>query len=474
MKQFCLLVACCLNCSLVLAERPNLLFIVTDDQAPWTLGESANPHAQTPHLDELINSGAYLSNSFVVTPVCSPSRASTLTSKYGTELGITDWINPKVEPELGLDPSVSAWPQQLQKAGYQTALVGKWHLGLLDHQHPTQFGFGFFMGFRGGGNSVFAPNLEVNGHEQKLQGLTTDILTDEAIRWLRMRDTKAPFALTLHYRAPHAAWLPVREEDWEPYAHLDPKLPHPDYPGLDIQKVKTMTREYLASVIGVDRNVGRLLSELEVLKLEKNTIVIFTSDHGYNMGHNGIWHKGNGHWVLLDPPAATDNIPRGQRPNMYDNSLKVPTVIRWPGVIKPGTQIHQTVSNLDWFPTLLAMAQVQQDDSLALRGRNLVPLLNGSTQDWNNDFYAEYSTKHQSHTHMRMYRTASPSGAAQWKLIKDFLNPNRDELYNLQDDPDETTNLIASNDPQIQSVIKELTEQIRSKMEALEDPVLAD
>lgn len=449
------------------ADHPNILFILTDDQAPWALGLSGHPHAHTPHLDELFKSGAYLPNSFTVTPVCSPSRVSTLTSRYGTEMGITDWINPRVEPEHGLAPKTPTWPEELKKAGYHTALIGKWHLGLLDHQHPTQFGYKFFMGLRGGGTSPFGPNLEVAGKEQKINGLTTDILTDEAIRWLRLYNPKSgPFAISLHYRAPHARWLPVREEDWAPFDQLDPQLPHPDYPDLDVDRVKKMTREYLASVAGVDRNVGKLLAELDLLKLSDNTIVIFSSDHGYNMGHNGIWHKGNGHWVLKTPPPATDNIPRGQRPNMYDNSIRIPTAIRWPKVIKPGTVVNETISNLDWFPSILAMANVPLDSSIKVQGKDFTPLLKGKELAWDNDFYAEYSTKHQSHTDMRMYRTP------EWKLIRDFLNTGRDELYNLTADPGETNNLIESKDPQTRQIISDLDSKIRVQMKSIKDPLL--
>ena len=119
---------------------------------------------------------------------------------------------------------------------------------------------------------------------------------------------------------------------------------NPDYPKLDVKKVKQKTREYLASVAGVDRNVGRLLKTLDDLRLADNTIVIFSSDHGYNMGHNGIWHKGNGHWILTGTPEGTPNVPRRQRPNMYDNSIRVPTAVRWPGVVKPGTDRRGDVS----------------------------------------------------------------------------------------------------------------------------------
>ena len=289
---------------------PNILFLYTDDQAPWAVGKwSGHTYAKTPHLDKLFSEGAYLPNSFVVTPVCSPSRAALATGMYGTELGITDWIHPRNEPELGLDPQTTTWYEILQNAGYHTGLVGKWHLGLTDAHHPSKTGFNYFMGHRAGGWSTANPTLEVNGKPQKIEGLTTDILTDNAIKFLNERPKEKPFLLCLHFRAPHTRWLPVADEDWKPFADLDPKVPHPNYPGVDIPRVKKMIREYLASVRGVDRNVGRMLAELDRLGLHDNTVVIFSSDHGYNMGHNGIWHKGNGHWVLkreaLPPPPRT-------------------------------------------------------------------------------------------------------------------------------------------------------------------------
>ena len=446
-------------------SRPNILFLFTDDQAPWALNASGYDQARTPVLDSLVKEGAYLTNAFTVTPVCSPSRASLMTSQYGSELGITDWLHPKREPENGLQPGTLTWAKVLQDAGYRTGLVGKWHLGLPEAMHPTQFGYDYFMGFRGGGNSPKNPTLEKNGQTQKFAGLTPDILTDHALEFLSEESDK-PFCLSVHYRAPHAAWLPVAEEDWAPFKDLDPSIPNPDYPKLNVPRVKKMTREYLASVASVDRNVGRILNLLKEKNLADKTIVIFSSDHGYNMGHNGIWHKGNGHWVLTENPPFTENIPKGQRPNMYDHSIRVPTMIRWPGVVRPGTVIDKTVSNLDWFPTLLEMAGAKLPQDAKIHGESFVPLLQGKPIAWDNDFYAEYSTKHQSHTHMRMIRTP------EWKLIRDFLNEGRDELYHLTQDPAEANNLIDSNSPEIQSVIQQLDAKILANMQAIDDPVL--
>ena len=455
------------------AERPNVLFVLTDDQAPWAVGASGNPQAKTPQMDRLFGEGAYLVNCFTTTPVCSPSRASLMTSRYGSELNITDWINPRVEKELGLDPATVTWPEVIQSGGYTTGLVGKWHLGLPDRFHPTKTGFDRFMGFRGGGYRLTDPDLEIASADREptgklthFDGFLVDVLTDLALDFIR-ENREGPFLLSVHYRAPHAPWLPLPEDDWEQFEDLDPVIPNPDYPKLNVPRVKRMMREYLGSVASVDRNLGRLLKLLDELDLADDTIVIYSSDHGYNMGHSGIWHKGNGHWVLTEPPPAEPNIPKGQRPNMYDRSIRVPTAVRWPGRIEPGTVVDETVSFLDFYPTLLAMTGTARPDDVLIRGRNFLPLLEGKQiDDWPEDLYAEYSTHHQSRTHMRMYRTGK------WKLIRDFLNPYRDELYDLEADPDETRNLIKDESPEVQSVIKDLHAKIVGRMREVGDPVL--
>ncbi|MGY8652902.1 MAG: sulfatase family protein [Verrucomicrobiia bacterium] len=452
------------------ADRPNILFIFTDDQASWTVGAHGHPHAQTPHMDRLIREGANLANSFTVTPVCSPSRASLMTSRYGSELGITDWIHPRNEPKLGLDPKHPTFPKVLAGAGYRVGLVGKWHLGLTDEFHPTKFGFHYFMGSRHGGFKTSNPDLEKDGKLQKFKGLTADIFGDHAVGFIRENKGR-PFFLAVHHRAPHTRWLPVSDEDWAPYKDLsdaDTVIPNPDYPDLDTPRVKRMTREYLASVRSVDRNLGKILNALDELKLTDNTVVIFSSDHGYNMGHNGIWHKGNGHWVTKPPPPVTNpNVPKGQRPNMYDHSIRVPTFVRWPGKVKAGVTIKRTVTNLDWFPTFAAIAGAELPKGAIIRGRNIVPALTqGPELKWDNGYYGEYSTKHQSHTHMRAWRTSH------WKLVRDFLNPGRDELFDLKNDPAESENLIKSNRAEVKKAVSRLHAKILTRMKENNDPVL--
>lgn len=458
------LVSLAVGAALPAQTRPNILFVYTDDQASWALGLSGHPHASTPNLDKLFRSGAYLPNSFTVTPVCTPSRAGLIAGRYGSELGLTEWLNPRREPFKGLPAGLVTWPQVLQSAGYDTGLVGKWHLGLLDEHHPTRHGYDFFMGFRGGGTTPEDPTLEKDGEERLFRGLTADILTDEALAFLR-RPRDAPFLLSLHYRAPHARWLPVAASDWAPFDGLNPVIPNPSFPYLDVERLRRMTREYLASTKSVDRNLGRVMAELVELGLERDTVIVFTSDHGYNMGHSGVWHKGNGHYVLLRNPPATANVPAGQRPNMWDRSIRVPTAVAWPGRIQEGLMIERTVSNLDWYPTLVEIAGAEVPDGIVLRGRSMLALLLGSPAEWDDDLYGEYSTHHQSRTHMRMLRTP------RWKLVRDFLNSERDEFYDLRSDPEETTNRI--RDPRAQGAIARLSRELATRMRAVGDRLAA-
>jgi uncharacterized sulfatase len=226
-----------------------------------------------------------------------------------------------------------------------------------------------------------------------------------------------------------------------------------------------------AEVSGVDDGVGDVLATLKRLGLEENTLVVYTSDHGYNMGHHGIWHKGNGHWILLPEalPAATPNIPKGQRPNMFDTSLKVPMLVRWPGHVPAGDENRHVISHLDWLPTLCELAGATLPKDAVFRGKSIAPLLgNPAEPSRAGDFYAEYSTKHQSHTQMRVYRTAD------WKLVKDFLNPGRDELFHLSVDPGELNNLIDSSEPAALEAKRSLEKAIESKLREISDPLLVE
>lgn len=178
------------------------------------------------------------------------------------------------------------------------------------------------------------------------------------------------------------------------------------------------------------------------------------------MAHNGIWHKGNGRWIL------TDN--RGHRPNLYDNSLRVPAIVRWPGVIQPGTTLGHTITNLDWFPTILTMADLSVPKGCIIRGRNFLPLLKGESSPWDDNLFAQYSMWpwHQTGAILRAYRTR------QWKLVRDFEHKDKDELYNLAEDPAESNNLISSARPAIQKQRQLLNVRLIETMRIINDPAL--
>ncbi len=449
------------------ATRPNILFILTDDQGPHAASYLGNKELPTPHLDQLAAEGAVLKNAFCVTPVCSPSRASIVTSRYGTELGILDWINPRTQMELGLDPQTTTWMELLQQNGYVTGLMGKWHLGTAPRFHPTLTGYTEFMGFLDGGRPTRDAILEISGHNKQTTGFIVDVVTDGAIEFLKSHRDDT-FALSVHYREPHQAWLPAPAEDEQLFQDLVPTIPPSEVPGVDVELLRKKIREYYISCRSVDRSVGRLLQTLQEQGLEENTIVIFTSDHGYNTGHHGIFHKGNATWILKEnPPARWNDINANRRPNMFDQSLRVPAIVRWPKVVKPGTIVEHTVSHLDWFPTLLAMTGTTVLPADPVRGHSIVPLLKGEQIDWSDDIYSEYSMREGASVDMRCWR--SP----QWKLSIDFRHRDRDEMYDLTNDPAETTNLIGSDRRDVQEMRELLTRKIRAKMKEIGDPLFA-
>jgi uncharacterized sulfatase len=414
------------------SEKPaNIIFLYTDDLAQWALGAYGNREIKTPNLDRLAQRGATFRNAFTVTPVCSPSRAALLTSRYPGELGIADWIDPRKEPNLGLASAAITWPELLKGFGYRTMLAGKWHLGTLDSFHPTRQGFDRFYGFLDGSNLPIDPRLEVDGKVRQLKGSLPDLLVDKGLQFIEQHRDR-PFLLSIHFRAPHTPYGPVPEQDAAPYRTLVPTIP--DVPGLPRERVKQLYREYYASVSSVDRNVGRLLAKLDEWGLSSKTVVIFTSDHGYMIGQHGLWHKGNAAWLVEGKS--------GYRPNMFDDSIKVPLLVCWPAVVAPGMNVSQVVSNLDVFPTILDFSGMGVPDNLEIRGRSLGPLLRGQDSGLREGtLFGQYDMHHYQVARMRMIRTP------EWKLVRHFERGGQDELYHLAEDPGELHNLAGSTDP---------------------------
>lgn len=457
-------------------KRPNVLFIMTDDQAPWTLSAQGHPNAHTPEIDKLARQGVLFDNCFANAAVCSPSRATLITGRYPTETGINPDGNVYVvqtNDETGLTPGIATWPAALRDAGYATALIGKWHLGHVHDEHyPTEHGYEVFSGWLHGGRCSRDPSIIIDREPRDFKGqYTSDVLTDIAMDTIGGFKDR-PFAMSLHYWAPHAnnavpddfelpyqdrTWLPLREEDLAPWRDAELTIPNPEFPNLDLDRVRRMTREYHASVHSVDRNVGRLMSFLEREGLAEDTIVVFTSDQGYNMAHHGLWHKGNGRWITKkrqDPDGVYGNC----RDNLFDNSLRVPCVMRWPRRFPHPFRLSEMVSFVDWFPTLLEMTETSAPDHAVSRGRGFLPLLNGEDVDWENGVFAQ-------HRALRCFRDA------EWKLVRDFGDAKLDELYHVWEDPCEKRNLIGEDNALIEPIKRRLDERIRRVMTEIGDPM---
>ncbi len=443
------------------APRLNLIAIVTDDQAAWTLGFYGGREIATPNLDRLAASGARFANAFVHTPVCSPSRGAYLTGKLGSELGYTDWLNDQQGMVQGVTPASLSWPAVLQQNGYVTALVGKWHVGAGADSVPWRNGLAHFTGNLGGGWSPRGVKfIDERGGQTNSPGFSVEFCTDLALRFVdEHRDQ--PFALLVHYREPHGPYTPMPEEDMQTAAGA--ALQVPDYPGLKQPYATNKRREYYASIAAVDRQVGRLLDHLERSGLAGRTVVMFTSDHGYNVGEHGIQHKGNGCWI------TTDRFQQ-PRPNMYDTSIRTPLLVRHPTRGRPGTVVEEWVANSDTFASVLGLLGLARPVGAPARSRDFSPAVAGErlpAEVFRRELFGQYDlVNNPTKRSMRMMRTE------RWKLILHLNAPPQHELYDLAADPGEQTNRFG--DPAVADVVRELTGRIRAEMVAIADPRLAD
>ncbi|MFD2158375.1 sulfatase [Rubritalea tangerina] len=427
----------------------NIIAVVTDDQSLWSVGCYGQSDIETPHMDSLARDGAKFTNAFVNAPVCSPSRATYLTGRHASELEITDWLTGGQSKKLGLSKKFVSWPEVLRRKGYTTGLVGKWHLGSADAYKPGANGFDYFVGNLSGGWSP-KKNVFVNQHGEMKEypGFSVDITTDLALDFIE-EQKEEPFALLVHYREPHAPYGPMPQQDEEKTKGLKPKLP--DYPGLKPHTQKLM-RDYLTAVASVDRNLGRIIDKVEELGLSENTVVMFTSDHGYNMGHHGLRFKGNGYWLVEGK--------NGCRPNMYESSLRVPLLVKWPKVVKPGTVIEAETANVDTFASVLGMLGVKEVPKN--QGYDFSKLLRGEKVDsWREGVFGQYHMVNDAKHSMRMWRKDG------WKLVRHYRVDGKDELYHLKKDPSEARNLYGN--AEYARIQKELQSELDAKMEALGD-----
>jgi uncharacterized sulfatase len=264
--------------------------------------------------------------------------------------------------------------------------------------------------------------------------------------------------LLIHFREPHMPYNPVPDADSAPFKDLDPTVP-PSL-GTNTPQVKQWTRLYYGAVHSVDRNLGRLLARLDELRLSENTIVMFTSDHGYMIGHHGLHAKGNGYRI----ERARGSTPRQTRPNMFEESIRIPLVVRWPGVTKAGLEIPQPVSNLDTYATVLSMLGAKAPANWKQEGVDLSALLRGKQLAPHAEIYGQYDLQNDAVDFMRMIRTD------EWKLVRHYFSEGADELYHLRDDPGETRNLFNNADQARTQA--ELQKKLLRWQRSIDDPIL--
>ncbi len=416
-------------------QRPNIVFILADDLGAVDLGCYGSKYHKTPNLDRLSTQGVRFAQAYAAAPVCSPTRASILTGKYPARLNLTDYLpgRPDAPEQMLLRPAINmelpasetTIAQLLKKEGYVTAHIGKWHLGGKGAS-PLERGFdiniagdqagqppSYFAPYRGKGKRDL-PGLEVAPDGEYL----TDRLTTEAEKFIDKHKDK-PFFLYLPHFAVHT---PLQAK-----ADLIVKYP----PG----KAGTQGNPtYAAMLESLDESVGRILKKLDDLKLTDKTIVIFTSDNG---GQCIVGGK--------DQPPTFNGPLREGKGFLYEGGIRVPLIVRWPGVTRAGTTIAEPVCSIDFFPTLLLACGLKSD--VKVDGISFLPLFKG-----------ESLKREALYWHYPHYHLGKPSGAIRagdWKLIE-FYENNRRELFDLKKDPGESRNLSADRP----EVVKELSERL--------------
>ncbi|MFW5745423.1 MAG: sulfatase-like hydrolase/transferase [Spirochaetota bacterium] len=467
-----------------MAKDPNIVVVVTDDQGAWAMGCAGNTELRTPTLDRLAAEGTRFDSFFCVSPVCSPARASILTGRIPSQHGVHDWLragNSTCEPEQGGKlveylAGFEGYTDHLARAGYVCGMSGKWHMG---DCHHAQKSYTFWKAHaRAGGSYMKAPMVKDEREIELTDRYVTDVITDNAIDFLEQvaggstpatGDDAAPFCLSVNYTAPHSPW--EREEhpadvfndyyDNCAFASVPDNAPHPwDRGRTDFFSSPERRREklagYFAATTCMDAGVGRIVSWLEEHGLAEDTLVLFTSDNGMNMGHHGICGKGNGTWPI----------------NMYDTSVKVPFIAWQPGTVPAGRVETGLYSQYDVLPTILDWAGVGKLDDSSLPGSSLAPVLRGEVADGasaaaasQNDAVVVYAPESAQSEYgpVRMIRTTRR------KYVHRYPGGPH-EYYDLENDPDETSNLF--NDAAFHDEIAEMRSRLEAWFVDYVDPVM--
>jgi arylsulfatase A-like enzyme len=408
----CLVASSQAICAAESAKPANIVFILMDDMGWRDVGFMGNAFVETPHLDRLAKQGLIFTQSYASAPNCAPTRACLMSGQYTPRHGIYTVVDPRQPPgspwhrllaaesKSELDPKVITLAESLRAGGYATGFFGMWNLGRGRTGPVTPSGQGFEQ-------VVFPENLGFAKDAYFTDGgeYLSDRLTDAALKFIE-RSKDRPFFV---YLADHAVHAP-----FNPKPDLLKKYEQKAAQGND----RRNDPAYAATVEAVDHNVGRIVDALAKWNLTENTIIVFTSDNGGTQQF-----------------TAPLNGSKGQ---LYEGGIRVPLVVTWPGLKKPGSRCDVPVSSVDWYPTLLEMAGIQCPDGQTLDGTSLMPILRGETE-W---------TRDRLFWHFPCYvGKATPSSAIRegdFKLIEFFENGGRRELYNLRDDPNEEHNLAAT------------------------------
>ncbi len=444
-------------------EKPNVLFILSDDQGPWAMNSAGTWELKTPNLDRLAVTGVRFENFFCASPVCSPARASILTGQMPSQHGVQDFLRRGNSAELPQDgeriqylEGRQTYVQILRDSGYDCGLSGKWHVG--DSVVP-QAGFEFWDVHHAGSGNYFNPPMFKDGESYYADGYVSDVFTENAIEYLSSQiASERPFCMNVHYTAPHAPWGREQhpEDLYEQYRNncefesVSWEPVHPNHlakegssgsVALDGEDRKDLLSGYFAAITAMDLNIGRLIDWLEANDLRESTLIIFTSDNGMNMGHHGIWGKGNGTYP----------------PNMFDTSVKVPTLLSMPGRVPTGEVSSDLLSHYDLMPTILEFAGVSPSEKLEDRpGASFVSSVTGQPRQTPKPVvvHDEYGQTRMIRTDSKKYVHRYPSG------------PN--EFWDLDNDPEETVNQI--DNPVFSEEISKLRSQLEKWFKLYTEP----
>ena len=412
--------------------RPNIVFIITDNQSPWTLGCHGNDEILTPNCDRLASEGVRFTNALCVNPVCSPNRATCLTGLMPSQHGVHNWLGGE-KPDAQIGPEAyctigefANLPEILAHEGYSCGLSGKWHLG--DSLNP-QLGFDYWFSKPRGHTRTFYDSEAIwEGEIYREPRYSLDAITDHAVDFLQQRDEE-PFFLYVGYNGPYGLDQDMRDGHRNRHSEYyagKPLLCFPrgeTHPWLvqnrDCMNNETTMRSYASAVSGVDDGVGTLLETLDDLQLAENTLVIYTADHGLCAGHNGVWGMGDHSRPL----------------HMFQQNLRVPLLMRHPAAIPAGRVVDELSPNYDLFPSMLEYLGLESPlpSDLLLPGRSFAPALRGEALGWDDQVA------------IHEYENTRAIQTPEWKLIRRHPD-GPDELYDMVRDPGERVNLIGYPD----------------------------